>query len=94
MSTLMGGLAPRGRMMYWGRPEPIPGLAFSTLFSCVGVEGALTGSPITTKTRSVQSPKGIKPMIETVPLEKQRKVIRNDEHKARFRMVITMESSS
>jgi D-arabinose 1-dehydrogenase-like Zn-dependent alcohol dehydrogenase len=62
----------------------------------VGVEGALTGSPIDNEdTLGFSLLKGIKPMIETVPLEKAeegyQKMMSN---KARFRMVITMESSS
>jgi alcohol dehydrogenase, propanol-preferring len=97
MSTLMGGLAPRGRMIVLGAaPEPIQVSPFQLLFSCVGVEGALTGSPIDNEdTLGFSLLKGIKPMIETVPLEKAeegyQKMMSN---KARFRMVITMESSS
>jgi D-arabinose 1-dehydrogenase-like Zn-dependent alcohol dehydrogenase len=97
MSTLMGGLAPRGRMIVLGAaPEPIQVSPFQLLFSCVGVEGALTGSPIDSEdTLGFSLLKEIKPMIETVPLEKAeegyQKMMSN---KARFRMVITMESPS
>ena len=93
MSTLMGGLAPRGRMIVLGAaPEPIQVSPFQLLFSCVGVEGALTGSPIDNEdTLGFSLLKGIKPMIETVPLEKAeegyRKMMSN---KARFRIVLTM----
>ncbi len=62
------------------------------LFSSVGVEGALTGSPIDNEdTLGFSLLQGIKPMIETVPFEKAeegyRKMINN---KARFRVVLTM----
>src|SRR5258708_15793855 len=93
MSTLMGGLAPRGRMIVVGAgAEAIQVSPFQLLFSCVGVEGALTGSPIDNEdTLGFSLLKGIKPMIETVPLEKAeegyRKMMSN---KARFRIVLTM----
>ena len=93
MSAIMGGLATRGRMIVVGAGlEPIPVSPFQLLFSSVGVEGALTGSPIDSEdTLGFSLLQGIKPMIETVPLEKAeegyRKMMSN---KARFRMVLTM----
>jgi len=58
----------------------------------VGIEGALTGSPIDNEdTLGFSLLQGIKPMIETLPLEKAeegyRKMMSN---KARFRIVLTM----
>ena len=93
MSAIMGGLATRGRMIVLGAGlEAIQVSPFQLLFSSVGVEGALTGSPIDNEdTLGFSLLKGIKPMIETVPLEKAeegyRKMMSN---KARFRIVLTM----
>jgi D-arabinose 1-dehydrogenase-like Zn-dependent alcohol dehydrogenase len=93
MSAIMGGLAARGRMIVVGAGvEPIQVSPFQLLFSSVGVEGALTGSSIDNEdTLSFSVLKGIKPMIETIPLEKAeegyRKMMSN---KARFRIVLTM----
>jgi D-arabinose 1-dehydrogenase-like Zn-dependent alcohol dehydrogenase len=93
MSAIMGGLAARGRMIVVGAgAEPIQVSPFQLLFSSVGVEGALTGSSIENEdTLGFSVLKGIKPMIETIPLEKAeegyRKMMSN---KARFRIVLTM----
>jgi D-arabinose 1-dehydrogenase-like Zn-dependent alcohol dehydrogenase len=93
MSAIMGGLATRGRMIVVGAgAEAIQVSPFQLLFSSVGIEGALTGSPIDNEdTLGFSLLKGIKPMIETVPLEKAeegyRKMMSN---KARFRVVLTM----
>jgi D-arabinose 1-dehydrogenase-like Zn-dependent alcohol dehydrogenase len=93
MSKIMGGLAPRGRMIVVGAGmEPLQVSPFQLLFSSVGVEGALTGSPIDNEdTLAFSLLKGIKPMIETFPLEKAeegyQKMMSN---KARFRVVLTM----
>src|ERR1700691_5900721 len=97
MSAIMGGLATRGRMIVVGAgAEAIQISPFQLLFSSVGVEGALTGSPIDNEdTLGFSLLKGIKPMIETVPLEKAeegyRKMMSN---KARFRIVLTMGTTA
>lgn len=97
MSAIMGGLASRGRMIVVGAGlEPLQVSPFQLLFGSAGVEGALTGSPIDNEdTLGFSLLKGIKPMIETVPLEKAeegyRKMLSN---KARFRMVLVTENSS
>jgi D-arabinose 1-dehydrogenase-like Zn-dependent alcohol dehydrogenase len=94
MSAIMGGLASRGRMIVVGAGlESIQVSPFQLLFNSVGVEGALTGSPIDNEdTLGFSLLQGIKPMIETVPLEKAeegyRKMMSN---KARFRVVLTMD---
>ena len=94
MSAMMGGLATRGRMIVLGvGAEPIQVSPFQLLFSSVGIEGALTGSPIDNEdTLGFSLLQGIKPMIETVPLERAeegyRKMMNN---KARFRVVLTMD---
>ena len=93
MSAIMGGLATRGRMIVLGvGAEAIQVSPLQLLFSSVGIEGALTGSPIDNEdTLAFSLLQGIKPMIETLPLEKAeegyRKMMSN---KARFRIVLTM----
>ena len=93
MSAIMGGLATRGRMIVVGvGAEAIQVSPLQLLFSAVGVEGSLTGSPIDNEdTLGFSLLQGIKPMIETFPLEKAeegyRKMISG---KARFRVVLTM----
>ena len=93
MSAIMGGLATRGRMIVVGvGAEAIQVSPLQLLFSSVGIEGALTGSPIDNEdTLGFSLLKGIKPMIETFPLEKAedgyRKMMNG---KARFRIVLTM----
>ena len=93
MSAIMGGLAKGGRMIVLGvGSEAIQVSPLQLLFSSVGIEGALTGSPIDNEdTLGFSLLQGIKPMIETLPLEKAeegyRKMMSN---KARFRIVLTM----
>ncbi len=94
MSAIMGGLATRGRMIVLGvGAEAIQVSPLQLLFSAVGVEGALTGSPIDNEdTLGFSLLQGIKPMVETAPLEKApeayAKMMRNE---ARFRMVLTFD---
>jgi propanol-preferring alcohol dehydrogenase len=93
MSAIFGGLATRGRMIVVGvGSEPIQVSPWQLLFSSVGVEGALTGSPIDNEdTLGFSLLQGIKPMIETVPLEKAEEGYqRMMSNKARFRVVLTM----
>jgi len=94
MSELIGGLAARGRMIVAGagssRVEVSP---THLLFGSRGIEGTLTGSAIDNEdTLAFSVLDRIKPMIETVPLEKaaegyQRMLSNN----ARFRMVIVTD---
>ncbi len=97
MSTIMGGLALRGRMIVLGvSPEPLQISGVQLLFSSAGIEGALTGSPIDNEdTLGFSLLQGVKPMIETLPLEKAeegyRKMMSN---KARFRIVLTMGTTN
>jgi len=93
MSALIGGLAPRGRMIVAGagssRIEVSP---MHLLFGSRGIEGTLTGSAIDNEdTLAFSVLQKIKPMIETVPLEKTAEGYqRMLSNKARFRMVILM----
>jgi propanol-preferring alcohol dehydrogenase len=91
MSGLIGGLGPRGRMIVAGAgSSPIEVSPLHLLFGSRGIEGTLTGSAIDNEdTLAFSVLQKIKPMIETVPLEKaaegyQRMLSNN----ARFRMVI------
>ena len=94
MSALIGGLAPRGRMIVAGAgSSPIEVSPSHLLFGSRGIEGTLTGSAIDSEdTLAFSVLQGIKPMIETVPLEKAvegyQRMLTN---KARFRMVIVMD---
>jgi propanol-preferring alcohol dehydrogenase len=94
MSDLFGGLAPRGRMIVAGAGDsPIEVSPTHLLFGSRGIEGTLTGSAIDNEdTLAFSVLHRIKPMIETVPLEKaaegyQRMLSNN----ARFRVVIVMD---
>ena len=97
MSAIMGGLATRGRMVVVGvGAEAIQVSPFQLLFSSVGLEGSLTGSPIENEdTLAFSLLQGVKPMIETFPLEKAEEAYRRMmNNKARFRIVLTMGAST
>jgi D-arabinose 1-dehydrogenase-like Zn-dependent alcohol dehydrogenase len=94
MSALIGGLAPRGRMVVAGAgSSPIEVSPMHLLFGSRGIEGTLTGSAIDNEdTLAFSVLQKIKPMIETVPLEKAAEGYqRMLSNKARFRMVIVMD---
>jgi D-arabinose 1-dehydrogenase-like Zn-dependent alcohol dehydrogenase len=94
MSDLIGGLAPRGRMVVAGAGNsPIEVSPLQLLFGSRGIEGTLTGSAIDNEdTLAFSVLQKIKPMIETVPLDRAaegyKRMLSN---KARFRMVIVMD---
>jgi propanol-preferring alcohol dehydrogenase len=91
MSELIGGLAPRGRMIVAGAgSSPIEVSPMHLLFGSRGIEGTLTGSAIDNEdTLAFSVLQRIKPIIETVPLEKAAEGYqRMLSNKARFRMVI------
>src|SRR5882672_9278352 len=94
MSELIAGLAPRGRMIVAGAgSSPIEVSPMHLLFGSRGIEGTLTGSAIDSEdTLAFSVLQKIKPMIETVPLEKAadgyQRMLSN---KARFRMVIVTD---
>jgi D-arabinose 1-dehydrogenase-like Zn-dependent alcohol dehydrogenase len=93
MSAVVGGLAPRGRLMVIGASmEPIevpPGLLIGTSASVIGHASGTSKDSEDTLAFSAQS--DVRPMIETMPLERAAeaydKMMRGD---ARFRMVLTM----
>ena len=93
MSAIMGGLATRGRMIVLGvGAEAIQVSPLQLLYGSVGVEGALTGSPIDNEdTLGFSLTQGITPMIETVALDQAEEGYRRMmNNKARFRVVLTM----
>jgi D-arabinose 1-dehydrogenase-like Zn-dependent alcohol dehydrogenase len=93
MSPLIGGLRARGRMIVVGYgAEPIEVPPAQLLFGTRTIEGSLTGSPSDSEdTLAFSVLQGIRPRIETVPLEAAAeaygKMMRNE---ARFRMVLVM----
>jgi D-arabinose 1-dehydrogenase-like Zn-dependent alcohol dehydrogenase len=94
MSALIGGLAPRGRMIVAGAgSSPIEVSPMHLLFGSRGIEGTLTGSPSENEdTLTFSVLQRIKPMIETVSLGKAAEGYqRMLSNKARFRMVIVMD---
>lgn len=93
MGPLVGGLAPRGRMIVvGGSGEPIPVVATQLIFGGRSIEGALTGSAIDTEdTLAFSAQANVRAMIETVSLENAAEAYaRMMNNKARFRMVMTM----
>jgi D-arabinose 1-dehydrogenase-like Zn-dependent alcohol dehydrogenase len=93
MSQLIPGLGPQGRMIVAGvASKPIEVSTADLCFGGRGVIGTLTGSAVDNEdTLAFSTMRGIRPMIETVPLEQAeegyRKMMSN---KARFRIVITI----
>ena len=91
MSPLIGGLRRRGRMIVVGAgPDPIEVAPAQLFFGTHVIEGSLTGSPLDgEETLAFSVLEGIRPRIETVPLEAAAeaysKMMRNE---ARFRMVL------
>jgi D-arabinose 1-dehydrogenase-like Zn-dependent alcohol dehydrogenase len=95
MSSLIGGLAPRGRMIVvGGGSDALEVSPFQLLFGSRSIEGALTGSAIDNEdTLAFSVLENVRALIETVPLEQAAdaygKMMRNE---ARFRMVLVMDS--
>jgi D-arabinose 1-dehydrogenase-like Zn-dependent alcohol dehydrogenase len=94
VSPLIGGLAPRGRMIVVGvdGAHPIELSPLQLVFGLRSVEGALTGSAIDSEdTLGFSVLENIRPMIETLPLEQApeayTRMLRSE---ARFRMVLIM----
>jgi D-arabinose 1-dehydrogenase-like Zn-dependent alcohol dehydrogenase len=93
MSELIDGLAPTGKFIVLGiSPDPIP----VTPLQLIGGERAIQGSLVGTATDSEETMNfaelsGVRPMIETYPLEKAGEAYaRMMSGKAQFRVVLTM----
>ena len=91
ISSLIGGLRARGRMIVVGAAmDPIEVPSMQLLFGTRAIEGSLTGSPLDSEeTLAFSVLQGIRPKIETMPLEAAAeayaKMMRNE---ARFRMIL------
>ena len=91
MSSLIGGLARGGTMVVVGvGPDSIDIPATQLVLESRSIHGSLTGSAIDgEETLSFSALSGVRPMIETVPLEQAPAAyIRMMEGQARFRMVL------
>jgi alcohol dehydrogenase, propanol-preferring len=91
MGPLVSGLGARGKLIVIGVPnDPLQLNAFPLVFGGRMVYGSLTGTPIDSEdTLAFSVLENIRPMIETVPLERAADAYaRMMEGKARFRMVL------
>jgi propanol-preferring alcohol dehydrogenase len=91
MSALVGGLAPRGRMLVVGAaPDPISVQTQDLIFGTRSLTGSLTGSSIENEDNLAFSlTQGIRPMIEVLPLTEAPKAYeRMMSGRARFRVVL------
>ena len=91
MGRLVAGLAVRGKLIVVGLPaDPIQLSASPLIFGGLSVHGSLPGTPMDSEdTLAFSALENIRPMIETVPLEKAADgFARMIEGKARFRMVL------
>ena len=95
VTDIVKGLRPRGRVIVLGASaDPIEVTSLDLLFGSRSVEGALTGDPATgDATLKFSALTGIAAMIETMPLERAAEAYAKMlSGKARFRMVLTMET--
>ncbi len=93
MGPLVRGLAPRGKLLVVGvSAEPIEINASQLIFGMKTVQGENVGTPIDEEdTLKFSALQAIRPMIETMPLEKAPEAYaRMLDGKANFRMVLTM----
>jgi D-arabinose 1-dehydrogenase-like Zn-dependent alcohol dehydrogenase len=91
MSPLIGGLRARGRLIVVGVSlDPIEVTPAQLVFGTRAIEGSLTGSPLDTEdTLAFSALEGIRPRIETVPLEAAAEAYaKMMKGEARFRMVL------
>jgi D-arabinose 1-dehydrogenase-like Zn-dependent alcohol dehydrogenase len=94
IAPIIEGLAVRGKLIVVGvAPDPIPVSTMPLIFGTRSIHGSLTGKAIDNQdTLEFSVLQNVRPMIETVPLEKAAGAYaRMMEGKARFRMVLTME---
>jgi alcohol dehydrogenase, propanol-preferring len=92
MGPLLAGLSTRGRLIVVGASlEPIEVDPIALIFGGRSIEGSLTGSAIDGQdTLSFSVLENVRPMIETMPLEKAADAYaRMMSGEARFRMVLT-----
>jgi alcohol dehydrogenase, propanol-preferring len=93
IAALLPGLAVRGKLIVVGvAPDPIEVSATSLVFGSRSIYGSLTGSVIDTQdTLAFSVLQDVRPMIETLPLEKAPEAFaRMMDGTARFRMVLVI----
>ncbi len=93
MSKLIDGLAPTGRFIVVGiSTDPIEVTPLQLIVGERGIHGSAVGTPTDSEdTMNFAELSGVRPMIETYPLEKASEAYeRMMSGKARFRVVLTM----
>ena len=93
MSALIDGLAPNGRLMVIGvAPEPIEATPVQLITGGHSIQGWASGTPADSEdTLRFSELTGVRPMIETYPLEKVGEAYaRMMSGNAKFRVVLTM----
>jgi D-arabinose 1-dehydrogenase-like Zn-dependent alcohol dehydrogenase len=93
MSSLIGGLAPNGVLMAVGAPsEPMEVSVIQLIFGRRRIQGWPSGIPTDSEdTLRFAELTGVRPMVETYPLEKAAEAYaRMMSGKAQFRVVLTM----
>ena len=95
MSDLIGGLGPNGKLMVIGvAPDPIEVAPLQLIAGNRSIQGHVSGTTADTEdTLRFAQLTGVRPMIETYPLEQAAEAYaRMMSGKARFRAVLTMQS--
>jgi D-arabinose 1-dehydrogenase-like Zn-dependent alcohol dehydrogenase len=93
MSEVIDGLGPNGRLMVVGvSPDPIEVTPIQLIFGGHSLQGWMAGTPIDSEdTLRFAELTGVRPMVETYPLEKAGEAYeRMMSGKAQFRVVLTM----
>ena len=93
MSALIDGLGANGKLMVIGAaPDPIEVTPIQLIFGSKGIQGWASGTPADSEdTLRFAAQAGVRPMIETYPLEKAGEgYARMISGKAQFRVVLTM----
>lgn len=94
VATLMGGLAPGGRLLVLGAgKDPLPVSAGHLVVGERSVLGSITGSPYDSeKTLNFSVLAGVRPLIESMPLEQAAEAYaRMKSGDVKFRMVLSMD---
>ena len=93
MSALINGLGPRGKLLVVGAaPDPIEVSPIQLINGSRGIQGWASGTPADSEdTLHFAELSGVRPMVETYPLEKAGEAYdRMLSGKAQFRVVLTM----